>query len=303
MKFWWVSQNQTFDHEVGRGYMWAPQSATRVGWLNMKSVSPGDIIFSFKGRKIAAIGVATSEAFDSEKPSESGYATSPWSNLGWKVNVEFQIPKLVIEPRQHMSAIAPLLPEKHSPLQLNGDGNMVYLSSISKDLGNLLLELSGSLNFAGAVELDDLEYDEVKQELIVFETLIETEKESLVLSRRGQGTFRRRVQLFENSCRVTGIRADKLLIASHIKPWSASDNDERLDGNNGLFLSPHVDRLFDKGFITFTKSGGMEVSPQLDQDVLNRWNIDPRKNVGRFNNEQAQYLEHHAGNTFKAETS
>jgi hypothetical protein len=300
MNFWWVSQNQTYDHEVGNGYMWSPQSLTRMGWYNMTLVSPGDIVFSFNDRKIAAIGIATSKAFDFDKPAEFGAAGSSWADKGWKVTVEFQIPTKIIEPRQYMDLIGPLLPEKHSPLQQNGNGNMVYLSAISDSLGNLLLELSRTTSIAGSIDLDDLEYDEVKQELIVFETLIETEKESLVLSRRGQGTFRRRVKLFEDSCRVTGIKADKLLIASHIKPWNASDNDERLDGNNGLFLSPHVDKLFDKGFITFTKNGAMEVSPQLDIDVLSKWSIDPRKSVGRFNNEQAHYLEHHAETTFKA---
>jgi hypothetical protein len=33
----------------------------------------------------------------------------------------------------------------------------------------------------------------------------------------------------------------RFLVASHIKPWRLSDNSERLDGNNSLLLSPHVD--------------------------------------------------------------
>ncbi|KHN59089.1 HNH endonuclease signature motif containing protein [Aeromonas hydrophila] len=55
--------------------------------------------------------------------------------------------------------------------------------------------------------------------------------------------------------RVTGVSNKALLIASHIKPWSESDNAERLDGHNGLLPSPHIYKLFDHGRITFTNAG------------------------------------------------
>lgn len=99
---------------------------------------------------------------------------------------------------------------------------------------------------------------------------------------------------------MTGVKAEQFLIASHIKPWSKSENDERLDGNNGLFLSPHIDKLFDGGFISFTIKGQMLVSPQLDTDVLDKWSIDASRHFGTFNKDQAYFLEHHATNTFRA---
>jgi putative restriction endonuclease len=298
MNYWWVSQNQTFRHEIGNGYMWAPQSATRAGWFNMTKVRPGDIIFSFNKTRIPVIGIATSSAYDADKP-DFGRVGKVWPTLGWKVDVEYQPTNSVVEPRKHMEILGPLLPEKHSPLQRNGDGNQWYLSAISDTFGHALLALANTPDLQAAYELDQLEYDELKQETIVIENLLHTEKESLVLSRRGQGTFRRRVQLFEDGCRVTGVTAEKLLVASHIKPWAAADDAERLDGNNGLFLSPHVDRLFDKGYITFTKNGRLEVSPLLDPEVLEKWNIDPLKNYGRFNVDQAFYLDHHMQVTFQ----
>lgn len=299
MKFWWVSHNQTFLHEVGRGYLWAPQNKPLTGWTNMTLVTPGDIVFSFRGRKISAIGLATTRAFDAAKPAEFGKAGAYWDDLGWQVSVDFQPANLVIEPRNFMELIRPMLPEKHSPLQPNGDGNMIYLSSISQDLGNLLLSLTQSERLFAEVELDRLNYDEFKQDQLVLASLAATEKESLVLSRRGQGTFRRRVQIFEKSCRITGVDSQDLLVASHIKPWAAADNVERLDGNNGLFLSPHVDSLFDKGLISFTQKGEMLLSSRLDRDVLNRWHIDPLRNVGRFNQDQSFYLDFHTQNVFK----
>ncbi|MFE8730531.1 HNH endonuclease, partial [Aeromonas hydrophila] len=84
-------------------------------------------------------------------------------------------------------------------------------------------------------------------------TLNATEKQQLVKSRRGQGIFRANLEKVELACRVTGVTNTALLIASHIKPWSrCANNAERLDGNNGLLLSPHIDKLFDRGWITFS---------------------------------------------------
>lgn len=297
MNYWWVSQNQTYRHETGNGYMWAPQSSTRAGWFNMTKVRPGDIIFSFSNRKIPVIGIATSKAYDFDKP-DFGRVGDVWETRGWKVDVEYQVPLTIVEPRNHMDVLGPLLPDKHSPLQKNGDGNQVYLSAISETLGHTLLSLANTTDLQSNFYLDQSEYDALKQDAIVIESLLQTEKESLVLSRRGQGTFRRRVQLFESACRVTGVTAEKLLVASHIKPWSDSDDLERLDGNNGLFLSPHVDRLFDKGLISFTKGGSLEISPQLDRDVLDKWQIDPLRNYGKFNSDQAFYLNHHQSKVF-----
>ena len=79
----------------------------------------------------------------------------------------------------------------------------------------------------------------------------ETDKEQLIKARRGQGTFQVRVEAIEAACRVTGVKDRQFLVASHIKPWRASDNAEKLDGNNGQLLSPHVDKVFDNGWITF----------------------------------------------------
>ena len=79
-----------------------------------------------------------------------------------------------------------------------------------------------------------------------------------------------------------------------------SEANERLDGNNGLFLAPHVDKLFNDGYITFTAKGAMEVSPQLPKEVLPKWSIDPTKKYGRFNEDQSYFLEHHNEVTFKA---
>jgi len=62
--------------------------------------------------------------------------------------------------------------------------------------------------------------------------------------------FRHRVAELEPACRVTVLERQQFLVASHIKPWRNCDNSERLSGANGLLLSPHVDKLFDRHWIS-----------------------------------------------------
>ena len=297
MKYWWVSQNQTFKHEFNGGFMWSPKITSNRRknpfYDFMTEVQPGDIVFSYNNTYIAAIGIATSRAYSSDKPL-FGKAGSNWRTDGWRVEVDYVEPRRRIKPKNHMHLIAPLLPEKYSPLQPNGNGNIVYLASISNELGSLLLELADAPPLVLEVpDLSKLEFDEEEQVVLADVTLSEVQKETLIMARRGQGRFRDRVSKIEKFCRVTGVDSSQLLIASHIKPWSKSEPAEKIDGNNGLFLSPHVDKLFNDGFITFTSQGKLEVADSFDSKVLEAWGIDPTRNFGSFNSDQAFFLEYH----------
>lgn len=87
-------------------------------------------------------------------------------------------------------------------------------------------------------------------------TIKATEKQAIVKSRIGQGEFRKQlINKYAGKCVVTGIDLTKLLVASHIKPWSVSDNKERISSENGLLLSANYDKLFDSGLITFKNDG------------------------------------------------
>jgi putative restriction endonuclease len=91
------------------------------------------------------------------------------------------------------------------------------------------------------------------------------------------------------------------LVAGHIQPWRDSSNGQRLDGENGLLLTPTVDHLFDKGFISFENTGQLIVSPVADPESLKRMGIDraARLNVGLFSQGQRQYLEFHRENVLR----
>lgn len=96
---------------------------------------------------------------------------------------------------------------------------------------------------------------------------------SLIQARVTQGWYRTQVELIEHGCRVTGVKDRRFLRASHIKPWAKLTDAEKLDGHNGLLLAPHIDHLFDRGFITFEDDGAVQISPRLPPDILTAWGL------------------------------
>jgi putative restriction endonuclease len=97
---------------------------------------------------------------------------------------------------------------------------------------------------------------------------------------------------------VTGLLDRRHLRASHIKPWFICDDREKLDGFNGLLLSPHVDHLFERGYVSFSDSGDLLVSKELNYAVLESWGIALPRNVGAFSQEHCRYLEYHRSHVF-----
>ena len=151
------------------------------------------------------------------------------------------------------------------------------------------------------MEIDEIEVedDRHQRELLNRGLVGPVERHQLVKSRRGQGVFRDNVESRESKCRVTGVSNPRYLRASHIKPWRKSSDIEKIDGNNGLMLAPHVDFLFDRGFISFEDDGTLIVSPQIEEGALESWGIPPEMNVGQFSPEQAVYLAFHREHEFK----
>lgn len=304
MAFWWVNHKKTRDHEVSGGYLWSPfrnkNGAFNQFYENMTRVQPGDVVFSFANGQIGAIGQVTESAYACPKPTEFGKSGDSWAGEGWLVPVYFAAAPKALRPTAHIESIAPLLPSKYSPLKQDGKGNEVYLAGISDALGHLLLALLETelqttfsnvsvIQDAGnsAEQLEDIRRIEVST------SLPETQRIQLAKARIGQGLFRTLVMLESPRCRVTGVEDSRLLIASHIKPWRDSTNQERLSRDNGMMLSPHVDALFDKHLLTFEDDGRIHIHRSIPCDVLARWAIEPAKRVEKFRPEQGKFLAHH----------
>jgi hypothetical protein len=240
----------------------------------------------------------------SGRPSQTFVRQAAIGLKGWYVEVEFSEIKNPIKPKDYMELIKPLLAEKYAPLQSSGKGLQgIYLTEISQELGYLLINLSNEnlsiIENELAPSLESRSDYEIDLEVKARNIEGDLEKVQIVKSRRGQGIFKANVRLVEAGCRITGVKNIKHLIASHIKPWSDSSNSEKLDGNNGLLLSPHIDHLFDRGFISFHDSGEILVSKELNPNILQKWNIFSNKNVGEFKSQQQNYLEFHREVVFK----
>ncbi|MCM2310070.1 MAG: HNH endonuclease [Steroidobacteraceae bacterium] len=321
MRYWWVNQNQTYRHEVAGGYLWSPKRKAN-GHLNpfyefMREVAPGDVIFSFADTFVRAIGIAKSHCYECPKPLEFGSVGMNWEQVGWKIDVEYRSLSKPIRPAANMVTLAPLLPERYSPLSANGHGSQsVYLTGVPAEMAHALAGLIGhearrAMEVGNTLAQDTGLSDRPAQALAEWEehlrstienssTITETEKQQLVLSRRGQGKFRDNVSRIETHCRITGVNRPEHLIASHCKPWRDSDNAERLDGENGLLLTPSIDHLFDRGFIGFENNGELLVSPVAHQLSLKKMGVPlgRRVNVGRFSAGQRKYLEFHRESVF-----
>lgn len=310
MNYWWVNQNGTYKSEVPGGFLWSPKTKSN-GHKNqfydfMTEVQAGDIVFSFCDTRIKAVGIATASVSTSPKP-DFGKAGDSWSaKVGWMLPVEFEEFKDPIRPKDHIATLRPLLPTKYAPLQGNGDGlQSVYLAKLPLSFAEHLVELIGEPYIQAINRLQDevaevhSNDDDIESALKGRTDIGATTREQLVKARRGQGIFKTNVRLNEQACRVTGVDDIKHLRASHIKPWAASSDEEKLNGCNGLLLAPHVDHLFDCGFVSFSDTGDLLISTAIDIKILTLWGVSPNINVGSFNEEQCFFLKYHREHILK----
>lgn len=114
-----------------------------------------------------------------------------------------------------------------------------------------------------------------------------------------QTVFRsNQLKLWDGACAVTGVREQRVLRASHIKPWNESATDEKVDRNNGLLLIPDLDALFDKGLITFQLNGAMDLSPSFDSTDQQKMHIEQAFRLRHVSAEMQPYLEYHREHRF-----
>ncbi len=166
-------------------------------------------------------------------------------------------------------------------IERNEKGNNMYSSALNKYY-EYLRDASNELE-------EDLE------NIIADSSYTETDKVSLIKSRVGQGDFRNGLLNYWEGCAVTGYKTPAMLIASHIKPWRDSNNQERLDSYNGLLLTPNIDKAFDSGFISFDSKGKILISDVFESPKM--LGIEEDMNI-KFENNHRKYLDYHRGVVF-----
>ena len=169
-----------------------------------------------------------------------------------------------------------------------------FLVRDSKGNGMYSAAVNSYVRFLSDLSQVDLKSD--VQQILEDKALTDTEKTIMTNARMGQGRFREQLVAMWNGCAVTGYSDKRLLVASHIKPWSKSNNQERLDKFNGLLLLANLDKAFDLGFISFADSGQVMISSQLERPEVLGIKEEMSFQVWP---EHRQYLDFHRSGLFR----
>ncbi len=171
---------------------------------------------------------------------------------------------------------------------LKADGNIELDSSIPA-----AIPLKTKINQSTLKGKKSKEKHNVEELLNKIGSLTDTEKESLVKVRVGQGLFKKLlIEKYNGECCICGLHCNQLLIGSHIKAWSKAADNERLDVNNGLLLCASHDSLFDKYLISFNDSGEIIISDTLNEDDIKILSLSDDIKID-VTEEMKPYLEWH----------
>lgn len=149
--------------------------------------------------------------------------------------------------------------------------------------------------------LNNIAVNQGYEELEVREEYYENYKnevERKIKVRVTQGKFRDTLLKRDKKCAMCGLDIEGMLLASHIKPWSKSNDYEKQDVNNGLLLCANHDALFDKGYISFEDNGNIKISSKIDKENYQKLNICTNNKILLKNEKQKQYIKYHANNIF-----
>lgn len=232
---------------------------------NILDVQKGDLIFiSEKGMIVAYAFVK----IDSEKDYEkSKLEKEEYYRTDLEVNVltnPFELSKYKKELDYFKAQM-----KRRFPYDKNYGGNQGYLYEIPKEFTDFINSL---IEEKEKEDISNFTNKSNEIEKIERKELTGRETEIIREVRANQGTFRRELLKQECKCKLCELSNEKLLIASHIKPWCKSNKYEKLDRDNGFLFCPQHDSVFDKFFITFKEDGRILISEDLskeDRKILN----------------------------------
>lgn len=124
-------------------------------------------------------------------------------------------------------------------------------------------------------------------------SLSKTERDAIIKARIGQGLFRQRLIDHWGGCSISGFGMFDCLVASHIKPWKDSSNEERLSVFNGLLLQPNYDKLFDKGYISFDGGGKIIYSRFFPDSERKLLGMDDHVHLLHVETQHQVFLKYH----------
>jgi putative restriction endonuclease len=288
---WRLKVSQADAPQIRGGYVWAPRKPAGRGGsqarLGITLITPGDLVFAFAQGRLVAIGIAMERARGCPDPDAT-------SGDGWLVPVRFEGMQPTSDP------VTPAAPGRQRPAER---GESLLTEMPDSDARSQRRLLSGQVEaFEDRIrwETDGRLAEQALEAKIWLRADIEpASKRQLSTARTGAGLFRENVERLESACRVTGVVDRRYLRATHIKPWREASDDERVDGANGLLLSPHAADLFRRGQLSFSDEGALLVSKHLNPYVLKAWNLVQQVPARPFRPEQRAYLAYHRSRLYE----
>jgi len=308
MQFYWVNLGATFKEVLDNKFLWAPlysktlkdkddpSKGMRIKhfshWDNVADVRKGDVIFCNYSREIQFIAVAKSDSYNADQPKTRAF--SEWEARGNKIDVE-------IVPLQNSISIDGEISDLFSSrfnkgsnpkvITTNGTVFQGYLASIPVGAAMVILKCAGETE---QLIINKSDFFAKRPGVSVSQegSNKPTVRKAIADARIGQGKFRKDLIRYWESCPITNLRNKDLLVASHIQPWAISSDRERLDPFNGLLLAVHIDRLFDKGLISFDDSGKIIISDLLSSQDARTLGINSKLTIP-ITREHMEYLKKH----------
>lgn len=167
--------------------------------------------------------------------------------------------------------------------------------SLEEFINNDLTRLCQGLKPQQQVDLE-CQWLEIENDRVL-NGLDETERSICTKGRIGHSKLKEILVKKERCCKICGLSDERFLIASHIKPWSKCNHNERLDLNNVLLLCPHHDAAFDKGYITFSQDGTILISSELNSETRKLLNLKVEQQID-LSSKQSEYIRWHKENIF-----
>ena len=297
--FYWVNQGKTYKEEKEGGYLWAPVKNSNgksfFYWTNMKKLRPKDLVYNYRKGELIGYCIIKSESYLAPQPEEFSVDVE-WEDEGFMADAEYYLFDKPVSALEVYKNIVDLLPSKYGPLnvvqkegKLKVKANQGYLYELSSEIGESLVglcKIKGEQSFQSNNSKSNDETD--------YKIPDKTSRTGLVTSRIGQGEYRRRIlKRWGYKCAVNGSKIKEVLIASHIVPWRESTNEERLDVDNGILLSPVYDALFDRHFISFADNGSIVLSKAISKTEFSEIGVNGNERIENLTDKNKIYLKRH----------
>lgn len=201
-------------------------------------------------------------------------------------------------PAQHKIPINGNIREVSATLKQAVSLYVAFRDSLNEDAPSIILNTKKlDVNFFkddSSFSIEQLLIDNEIKSIEKDISLNSEEKRALIKLRLGQSYYRQvLLKLWKGCCAVTGCANELLLIASHIKPYSECEYNERYDKFNGILLSPFYDRLFDSYLISFNNDGEMLFSNRISKADLEKLHVSSNDRLCFIFPENHKYLEYH----------